>query len=240
MNMTNKSIKLQAFLSHAGIASRRKSEELITQGKVIVNGEVAHLGQRITPNKDTIEYDGKVISDDQPKRYFLLNKPIGYVSTASDELGRKTVTQLLPKSVKERLFPVGRLDVESEGLLLLTNDGALTYKLTHPKFEIPKTYHVFTKRKPTFNAIMHLRKGVKLNDGFTKPAQVERVFSDETGAWTEITITEGRNRQVRRMFERVGYDVERLIRMSMGSLHLDMLDDTQVLEITPGQIAELS
>lgn len=237
--MNDNTIKLQAFLSRAGIASRRASEQLIADGKVIVNNKIAHVGQRINPDTDTIEYNSEIISQPEKKRYFLVNKPTGYVSTTSDEEGRKTVLQLLPGKISERLYPVGRLDIESEGLLLLTNDGSLTYKLTHPKFEIPKTYHVFTKRKPSFNAIMHLRKGVKLTDGFTKPAQVERIHADETGAWTEITITEGRNRQVRRMFERVGYDVEQLIRLQIGPLHLDMLDDQPFLELSEETIKKL-
>lgn len=237
--MNDETIKLQAFMSQAGIASRRASEKLIEDRKVLVNGVVAHIGQRINLDKDKVEFEGKIINSEENKRYFLVDKPVGYVSTTSDEQGRKNVTQLLPKNILERLYPVGRLDIDSEGLILLTNDGTLAQKLTHPKFEIEKTYHVFTKRNPSFNAIMHLRKGVKLKDGYTKPAKVERLSSDDNGAWTEITITEGRNRQVRRMMDRVGYPVEKLVRISMGPLHIDMLDGEKVVELPKEKIIKL-
>lgn len=237
--MIDNTVKLQAFMSHAGIASRRKSEELIQAGKVTVNGTVAHIGQRVDPNKDTIVFEKKTISNSEKKRYFLVDKPLGYVSTTSDEMGRKNVTQLLPKEVKERLYPVGRLDIDSEGLLLLTNDGEIAQKLTHPKFQIDKTYHVFTKRNPSFSALMHLRKGVKLKEGYTNPASVERLSHDDDGVWLEIAINEGRNRQVRRMMDRVGYPVEKLVRMSMGPLHIDMLGGEQVVELTQAQVEEL-
>lgn len=226
-------------MSQAGIASRRASEKLIESGKVIVNGETAHIGQRVNPKTDTVICNGETITPSEQKRYFLIDKPIGVVSTTNDELGRKNVTQLLPKNVKERLYPVGRLDIDSEGLLLLTNDGELAQKLTHPKYEVEKTYHVFTKLNPTFNAIQHLRKGVKLKEGYTSPAKVERLSNDETGAWTEITISEGRNHQVRRMMERVGYEVEKLVRISMGPLHIDMLDGERVIELSEEQVQEL-
>lgn len=237
--MNENTVKLQAFMSQLGIASRRASEKLIEDGKVLVNGEKAHIGQRVNPTKDEIEYDGQKYNSLETKRYFLVDKPLGYVSTTKDELNRKNVTDLIPKDVKERLYPVGRLDIDSEGLMLLTNDGEIAQKLTHPKYEIEKTYHVFTKRSPSFNALMHLRKGVKLKDGYTEPATVERLSNDDDGAWTEITITEGRNRQVRRMMDRIGYPVIKLARISMGPLHIDMLDGEQVVELTTEQIEEL-
>lgn len=237
--MNENTIKLQAFMSQLGIASRRASEKLIEDGKVKVNGTVAHIGQRVNPANDKIEYSGQIFNALEKKRYFLIDKPVGYVSTTKDELNRKNVTALLPKDVTEHLYPVGRLDIDSEGLLLLTNDGEIAQKLTHPKYEIEKTYHVFTKRNPSFNAVMHLRKGVKLSDGYTEPARVERLSNDENGSWIEITITEGRNRQVRRMMDRVGYPVERLARISMGPLHIDMLEGEKVIELTEEQIAEL-
>lgn len=237
--MNDNTVKLQAFLSQAGVASRRASEKLISEGKVLVNGTVAHIGQRIDPNNDTVICNGTTITSNEKKRYFLVDKPIGYVSTTNDEMGRKNVTQLLPNDVKERLYPVGRLDIDSEGLLLLTNDGELSHLLTHPKYEVEKTYHVFTKRNPSFNAIMHLRKGVKLKEGYTNPATVERLSNDDNGAWTEITINEGRNHQVRRMMERVGYPVEKLVRISMGPFHIDMLEGEKVIELTENQVNEL-
>lgn len=237
--MNDNSVKLQAFMSRLGIASRRASEKLIEDGKILVNGKVAHIGQRINPNKDEIEYNDQIYNSLEKKRYFLVDKPLGYVSTTNDEMGRKNVTDLLPKDVKERLYPVGRLDIDSEGLMLLTNDGEITQKLTHPSYQIEKTYHVFTKRSPSFNAMMHLRRGVKLKDGYTQPATVERLSKDEDGTWTEITITEGRNRQVRRMMDRVGYPVIKLARISMGPLHIDMLNGEQIVELNEEQIQEL-
>jgi 23S rRNA pseudouridine2605 synthase len=237
--MNHNTVKLQAYMGKAGIASRRKSEKLIEDGKVKVNDDVAHIGQRIDPNVDKIEFDGQVINTAENKRYFLIDKPIDYVSTTSDEMGRRNVLQLLPKDLKERLYPVGRLDIDSEGLLLLTNDGEIAQQLTHPKYRVEKTYHVYTRRNPSFNAIMHLRRGVKLKDGYTQPAIVERLSKDEEGSWIEITITEGRNRQIRRMMDRVGYSVEKLVRMSMGPLNMDMLDGEKVVELNEEQLAEL-
>ena len=237
--MDDNTIKLQAFLSQAGIASRRKCEILISEGKITVNGEVAHIGQRIDPVKDIVVYNGETINSNETKRYFLIDKPFGYVSTTSDEMGRKNVTQLLPKEVTERLYPVGRLDIDSEGLILLTNDGEVAQKLTHPRYAVEKTYHICTQRNPSFNALMHLRKGVKLKEGYTNPATVERLSTDEDGTWLEIIINEGRNHQVKRMMERVGYPVEKLVRISMGTLHIDMLEGGTVVELSKEQVSEL-
>lgn len=237
--MNDNSIKLQAFMAHCGIASRRACEVLIADGKVTVNGVKAHIGQRVVPNVDSVSVAGKKIVPDQPKRYFLIDKPKGYVSTTSDEMGRHTVLQLLPKDVTERIFPVGRLDLDSEGLMLLTNDGLLAQKLTHPRFEMEKTYHVMVITKPTFKAIHHLEMGVKLKDGYTQPAKVEILSTENDEVWIEITIKEGRNRQVRRMMERIGYPVEKLVRVGMGPFDLDMLDGKQVMEIPESEIKNL-
>ncbi len=221
--MTN-TIKLQKHIATSGYCSRRKAEELISQNKVTVNNQPAHLGQRIDPTTDAVKINNVTIeqfdSKNKETTTYLIYKPVDYVSTTSDELGRKTVLNLIPKT-KERLYPVGRLDKDSEGLMLLTNDGDLANQLTHPSFEIPKTYHVHLDRKPTYRAIEHLRKGVKLKEGYTKPTQVEQL--DDT--MLEITITEGRNRQIRRMMERVGYEVTKLIRVRMGEYDLEQLGD---------------
>ncbi len=238
MDNEQTTIKLQAFLSHAGIASRRKSEELIAAGKVLVNGSVAQIGARVNPKTDKVTVDGTVITSQEEKRYFLVNKPVGYISTTSDELSRKTVLQLLP-AMTERLFPVGRLDQESEGLLLLTNDGELAQKLTHPKYEIPKTYEVLVAGNPTRAAMDHLRNGVKLVDGFTKPAIVERLGNDGDNTWLEITITEGRNRQIRRMTERIGYETLKLVRTQMGPFDIGLLDEQRYLELSSEEVTEL-
>lgn len=237
--MNDKSIKLQAFMSRAGIASRRASEKLIEDKRVFVNDKPAHIGQRVDASKDVVVVNGRTIKNQEAFRYFLLNKPVGYVSTTSDELNRKTVLNLIPQDIKERLYPVGRLDVESEGLLLLTNDGELAQKLTHPSHKVKKTYHVVVKGTPTFKALNHLRNGVKLKDGFTKRAQVDVILKDEGETTLEITISEGRNRQIRRMLERVGYDTIRLVRVSMGPLDLEMIEDGNFVELTETQIAEL-
>ncbi|MBP7740717.1 rRNA pseudouridine synthase, partial [Candidatus Woesebacteria bacterium] len=195
--MNDQTIKLQSFMSHAGIASRRASEKLIEDKKVLVNNQTAHIGQRIDPTRDTVVVSGKAIEKPEKFRYFLVNKPVGYVSTTSDELKRRTVLKLLPQNIKERLYPVGRLDIESEGLLLLTNDGTLAQKLTHPSHKVRKTYHVIVRGTPTFKALNHLRNGVKLKDGFTKKAEVEVLLKDDGQTTLEITIKEGRNRQIR-------------------------------------------
>ena len=231
-------IKLHAFLAQAGIASRRASEKLIEEKKVLVNGAVAHVGQRIEPERDIVTIDKQPVTVQQQKRYFLVDKPTGYVSSTKDEEGRPAVLALLPQQ-KERLYPVGRLDIDSEGLLLLTNDGPLAQRLTHPKFEIEKTYHVMTEHRPSSAALSHLRRGVKLSDGYTQPATAEIISSDETECWLEITISEGRNRQIRRMMDRIGYPVERLVRMSMGPFTLDMLEGKRFQEIPAEEVVRL-
>ncbi len=237
--MNDQTIKLQSFMSHAGIASRRASEKLIEDKKVLVNNQIAHIGQRIDPTRDTVVVSGKAIEKPEKFRYFLVNKPVGYVSTTSDELKRRTVLKLLPQNIQERLYPVGRLDIESEGLLLLTNDGTLAQKLTHPSHKVRKTYHVIVRGTPTFKALNHLRNGVKLKDGFTKKAEVEVLLKDDGQTTLEITIKEGRNRQIRRMLERVGYDTIQLIRISMGPLDLEMIENGTFVELNETQIEEL-
>ncbi len=231
-------IKLHAYLAHAGVASRRKSEELIKAKKVKVNNQLATIGQRIDPIRDQVSVADKVITiNQQPSRYFLIYKPVGYVSTTSDDQGRKTVLDLLP-AIKERVYPVGRLDIDSEGLLLITNDGELAYKMTHPKFQIPKTYHVTVKGHPTSKAINHLRRGVKLSEGYTQPADVEIIEADDHSTAISITIHEGFNRQVRRMLERVGYDAIKLVRVQFGPYSLDDLRGEKVMEVEPVSLSK--
>ena len=222
-------IKLQKFLSQAGVASRRQAEKLIEDKHVQVNGQTATLGQRIDPQIDEVKFKGKKVSV-ADKIYYLINKPLGVVSTTSDELKRRTVLSLIPK-LTEKIYPVGRLDIDSEGLMLLTNDGELAQKLTHPKFEIPKTYEVFVAGTPSTKALEHLRRGVKLKDGFTRPAQVEVLRHEAANTWLEITISEGRNRQVRRMMDRVGYPVLKLIRVKFGPFSLDDIDGEQFIQL---------
>jgi 23S rRNA pseudouridine2605 synthase len=204
--------RLQKVLARAGIGSRRVCEELIADGKVMVNGAVARLGRRVDPDSDVVTVDGVPVAVRDDLVYYLLNKPVGVVSTAHDPEGRPTVTDLVPP--EPRVYPVGRLDVDSEGLILLTNDGDLTYRLTHPRFGVEKEYLVQVEGEPRQAAIRRLREGVELDDGLTAPAKV----ADLGGGTLRITIHEGRNRQVRRMGEAVGHPVVRLVRTRIGPL----------------------
>ncbi len=213
--------RLQKVLAHVGLGSRRAVEELIAAGRVKVNGRKAKLGARVDPSKDEVEVDGSRVPLQRDLVHYMLNKPAGVVSTASDPEGRQTVIELL--DVPARVWPVGRLDTDSEGLLLVTNDGDLTHRLTHPSFEVPKTYLAEVKGTVGSRAIKQLIAGVELDDGLTKRARVSLVEATRGGTLLEITIIEGRNRQVRRMCEAVGHPVKRLVRTSMGPLQLGRL-----------------
>ena len=231
--------RLQKFLAAAGIASRRNSEELIQQGRVKVNGRVVTaLGTKIDPNKDKIHIDGKLLGNKEEPVYILLNKPKGYISTVKDTHGRKTVMDLIPKRIG-RLYPVGRLDSQTTGLLLLTNDGEVTYKLTHPKHEFSKTYRTLVNGKITDDAFNQLEQGVDLEDGLTAPAKVEVLEIEDGKTLLEITIHEGKNRQVRRMFEAVGFPVQSLKRISFGFLNLKGLALGKFRMLTPQEINNL-
>ena len=212
--------RLQKILAQAGVASRRNAEKLIAAGRVAVDGKaITELGAKVEAADVHITVDGKPLPAQEAHVYFLLNKPKGYITTAHDDRGRRTVLDLLPE-VKERIYPVGRLDNNTEGLLLLTNDGALTNGLLHPKQEVDKTYVARVQPAPTEQALVHLTEGVKLEDGMTAPALVRLLSSDGDEARVEITIHEGRNRQVRRMFAAVGCDVKALKRKSFAGLTL--------------------
>jgi 23S rRNA pseudouridine2605 synthase len=204
--------RLQKILARAGLGSRRAAEALIAAGRVRVNGEVATLGDRADPETDRIEVDGAVVGVRPGLVHYLLNKPAGVVTTASDPQGRPTVVGLVP--AEPRVFPVGRLDADTEGLLLLTNDGELAHRLTHPSFGIDKEYLAEVDGRPTRGALRRLREGVDLEDGRTAPARVS-VVGDRL---LRITIHEGRNRQVRRMCDAVGHPVRRLVRVRVGPI----------------------
>ncbi|MBT3249854.1 MAG: rRNA pseudouridine synthase [Candidatus Pacebacteria bacterium] len=225
-------IKIQKFLANAGISSRRAAEKLVEAGKVSVNGRTATIGQRIDPTQDKVLYNNKPINGVELK-YYLINKPAGIVTTTKDEMGRKAVLSILPDTItgSTRLYPVGRLDKDSEGLLLVTNDGAFTHLLTHPSHLITKTYRIFIDRKPTYKALQHLRRGVLLREGLTEPAEVETEEDTDRGTWLTMTIKEGKNRQVRRMLERVGYDTIRLIRTKFGPYLLSELQNQSWIEV---------
>lgn len=215
-------IRLQRVLSQAGVASRRKAEEFILQGKVAVNGvTVRELGWKVDPSVDRISFSGKAISLQKQKVYYLLHKPRGVMVTKSDPEGRKTVFQLIPR-LDSSVNSVGRLDLDSEGLLLLTNDGELAYRLTHPSFEVEKVYHVLLSELPSSVLIKKLQAGILLEGEKTSPARIE-VLEQGERVWVRIKIHEGKKRQVRRMFEWTGVKVLRLVRVKMGPLELGNL-----------------
>ena len=219
-------LRLQKILAAAGIASRRKAEEIIAAGRVTLNGQVVtEQGTKADPQSDVICVDGKPLKRAENFVYFLLNKPKGYVTTVSDPEGRPTVMQLLG-DLPERVYPVGRLDYASEGLLLLTNDGALAQKLTKAGSHIPKTYLVKISGKPNEKSLQRLRSGVTiaLDDGRrvkTSPAQI-RLVEDAPNPWYEVVLIEGRNRQIRRMFQQIGFLVEKIKRTHLGPLTCDV------------------
>ena len=219
-------MRLQKFLANEGVCSRRKAEEHILAGDVKVNGQVVtELGKKVIPEKDKVEFKGKLVElVNEKKVYILLNKPIGYVSTTSDQFGRETVLDLV--KVKERVVPVGRLDMYTSGALILTNDGDFVYKVTHPKNEVTKTYTVTLKGQVSNEEIEQLRNGIELDDGFkTSPAKVKRIMEDKENNKTrlEIVIHEGKNREVRRMCEAINKKVLALHRSKIGTINLDGL-----------------
>ena len=236
----SKPIRLHVYLAHLGITSRRKAEQLIQEGKVQVNGKIAVIGQSIQPEKDEVIVEDRKIGETPEKPiYLLLNKPRGYVSTAQDELGRKNVTELIPTRYG-RVYPVGRLDLESEGLLLMTNDGDTAYVMTHPSFEVEKTYQVLIDRVPSTLALEHLRKGVLLKEGLVRPLSLKVLSHEEQRrTWLEIVIKEGRNQQVRRMMRRIGYEVLQLRRVAMGPLELKNLLNGQFRVLSDLEIQAL-
>lgn len=225
--------RLQKVLSRAGFGSRRVCDELIEQGRVSVNGVMANPGCRVSIETSKIEVDGVPVSVLDGLVYYLLNKPVGVISTADDPQGRSTVVDLVPS--EPRVHPVGRLDLDTEGLLLLTNDGDLTFRLTHPSFGIEKEYLAQVRGTPTRAALRRLREGVELEDGLTSPAKA----SLQPPNLLTITIHEGRNRQVRRMCESVGYPVERLVRTRIGPITDRRLAPGSWRKLTQGELRSL-
>ncbi len=254
--------RLQKILAQAGIASRRASEQIILEGRVEVNGQtVTELGTRSDPTKDHIRVDGKLLRAPEASRWFMLNKPRGYVTTLSDPQKRPTVADLLGQSIQKkvtgahsrlpRLYPVGRLDYLSEGLLLMTNDGDLANALSKASAGVHKTYLVKVSGAPTAEAIDQLRRGVMIDRGrldevragrrdrvITAPAEIEQVRGGDN-PWFQVTLIEGRNRQLRKMFEEVGHHVEKIRRIAYGALQLDIEPGT-FRELTPGEVQALN
>ena len=215
--------RLQKILANAGVCSRRKADEYILKGRVAVDGKIiTEMGVKIDPNNHTITVDKKPIKLSKKKIYLLLNKPAGYVTTMSDPQGRPIVTSLI-KNISERVFPVGRLDFETEGALLLTNDGDLAQKVLHPKYEIRKTYLAIVTGKVSRNRITSLEKGIMLNGKKTWPAKIEVIETTAKSSKLKIIIHEGRKRQVRRMCAAIGHKVTYLKRLAYGGLHLGNL-----------------
>jgi len=226
--------RLQKVLATRGWGSRRVCEDLIAEGRVTVNGEVAVLGRRVDPEADLVAVDGVPVGVRPGLVHYLLNKPVGVVTTASDPQGRPTVVQLVPD--EPRVFPVGRLDVATEGLLLLTNDGELANRLAHPSHGVEKEYLAEVRGSVGPGALRRLRDGVELDDGMTAPAKVSQ---PEPGV-LRLTIHEGRNRQVRRMCEAVGHPVQRLVRVRIGPLRDAVLQPGEWRELAPGELKALA
>ena len=226
-------------MAEAGVASRRACEELIRQGRVTVNGETASLGRSVEPEQDRVELDGKPVQKEQRRTVILLYKPRGVVSTSSDPEGRRTVQDYF-REIPERLYNVGRLDLNSEGLLLMTNDGALANRLTHPRYGVEKTYYAVCDGRLTASEAAKLTNGIELEDGVTAPARVDAVRTTQRGDTSFlITIHEGRNRQIRRMLEAVGHRTLRLKRERFGPLSLGTLAPGEWRKLSDEEIKKL-
>ncbi len=217
-------MRLQKFLAQAGISSRRKAEEIIRQGLVKVNGNtVTEMGFKIK-GSDNIEVSGRKVLQEEKKVYIMLNKPTGYVTTVKDQFSRPTVIDLL-KEIHERVYPVGRLDYDTSGLLILTNDGDFTYQITHPKHEHTKVYSAEIEGMPTQDEISRFEKGLKIKDYITAPSKLRVIEKGEKASLVEITIHEGKNRQVRLMCDVIGHPVRKLKRIAIGNLKLGDLQE---------------
>ena len=238
--MANNEIRLQKFMAEQGVASRRKSEDLIRAGKVKVNGHVAEIGMKINPRKDLVTVGKQKLTNVKNRKmvYIMLNKPRGYVTTVSDELGRKTVMDLLP-DFGCRIYPVGRLDKDSEGLLLLTNDGSFTNCMTHPSHEYAKVYRVTVRPAVNDEILFNLRNGIEIDGRKTAPCEVTVLTEEENRVVLEFILHEGRNRQIRKMCESQGLEVARLKRISIGPIKLGMLKQGDYRELSEQDVKKL-
>jgi pseudouridine synthase len=232
--------RLQKIIAHAGLASRREAEQWIREGRVAVNGVVVReLGARADPRADSIKVDGKRIRQPTRPLYFAFHKPAGVVTSLADPQGRPDLTQFLKNPARQRVYPVGRLDFNSTGLLLLTNDGELAQRLMHPRFGVTKVYRVKLSACPALEDLARLRKGIRLEDGITAPARVRVLEKLKKNAWVEIELHEGRKREVRRMFMALGYFVEKLVRVRFGAVALGRLAPGELRPLTAGEVAQL-
>ena len=236
--MADNKVRLQKYLSECGVASRRKAEDLIMAGKVKVNGKPASIGDKIDPNRDTVVVAGKKIKKTKKNTYIMLHKPRGFITTLSDEMGRKCVAQLV-EDVGTRVYPVGRLDRDSEGLLLLTDDGEFAKALTHPTRHVPKTYRVTVRPTITEEQITALTTGIEIDGRMTMPSEVRVLEKKEGRVVLEIIIYEGRNRQIRKMCDSLGLEVARLKRTQIGSVKLGMLKQGDWRNLTEEEVHKL-
>ena len=236
----NNEVRLQKFMAEQGVASRRKSEDLIRAGKVKVNGHVAEIGMKINPRKDLVTVGKQKLTNVKNRKmvYVMLNKPRGYVTTVSDELGRKTVMDLLP-DFGCRIYPVGRLDKDSEGLLLLTNDGSFTNCMTHPSHEYAKVYRVTVRPAVNDDILFNLRNGIEIDGRMTAPCEVTVLTEEENRVVLEFILHEGRNRQIRKMCESQGLEVARLKRIYIGPVKLGMLKQGDYRELSEQDVKKL-
>ena len=231
-------MRINKFLAESGVCSRRAADKLIEDGQVKVNGKIVKIGQEIDEFSDNVTVNGKKVGLPNTYEYYIMNKPKGYVCTVKDDRDRKTVMDLLPPNV-HRVVPVGRLDYDSEGLLIFTNDGELTFKLTHPKNEIPKTYLVKTEKPLSENDISILSRGVTIDGVKTKNCKIKKVESNKTYSKIHITITEGKNRQIRKMLEAIGNGVVFLKRIMIGDLKLTGLNRGEIRKLTAEEVEYL-
>lgn len=236
--MADDKIRLQKYLAECGVASRRKSEELIAAGKVKVNGVTASIGDKVNSKHDKVTVSGKKVVSVKKNVYIMLNKPRGFITTMNDEHDRKCVAELV-KDINTRVYPVGRLDRESEGLLIMTNDGEFTNALTHPSKHVSKTYRVTIRPTITKEQATEFRNGIEIDGRMTAPADLRVLETQENRTVVEVTIYEGRNRQIRKMFEALGIEVARLKRTKVGSLKLGMLKQGAYRHLTEDEVSSL-
>lgn len=232
--------RIQKIIASAGIASRRKAEEMIEDGRVTVNGERAALGMKADPYRDHIKIDGKLLSRSGRLVYLVFHKPAGVLTSLSDPEGRPTIKDFIGK-VKERVYPVGRLDYNSEGLILLTNDGKIADAIMHPSKKVAKRYRVKVKGIPEDEILRRFRKGIKLDDGYTIPAGIRRfgLTPKEKNTWLDVILYEGRNRQIRRMFEQVGHPVMKLKRIAINGISIGQLKQGEYRYLAREEVARL-
>lgn len=236
--MADNKIRLQKYLSECGVASRRKSEEMIESGIVKVNGKAASVGDKVDPKHDTVTVRGKKVARQKSNVYIMLNKPRGFITTMSDEMDRKCVAMLV-ENAPARVYPVGRLDRESEGMLLFTNDGEFANALTHPSKHVSKTYRVTVRPPVSEEQLTKIATGIVIDDRKTAPADVRIVLREEHRVVLEIVLYEGRNRQIRKMCEEIGLEVARLRRIAVGSVKLGMLKQGDWRELTEEEVRKL-